>query len=350
MEEQNSDERSGTEEDSDNAVIHMGQHPSTAAPNAADSANITDYTSYETIFRPRRRELNRTPPGPGDEDYVEPFQAPVSGSESESASRPQHLRLQKQVASKTMKKPSPSPTRRSSNPVRMRKASAGGGGTPTSARPTSVYNDSPSSPLSMARHQRATSVQPRSSTTDIHYLGGDVSPPHGEHSSLSSSSSSSGGGRSSSLTRRQAQPEFTPLTPVSRIQIGGGGSAGLDRPMDRPAIVRPSRTSLQHEAGAYHHHQQHPDVQHHGMRASAPISRLSQPDLSMLHHQEQMRLMQQRCGCFTCFMSPFQMILKCNSRFTDIPSRLRSRSNILITLPHRRRPPLRRPAKIPTVT
>ena len=40
-------------------------------------------------------------------------------------------------------------------------------------------------------------------------------------------------------------PEFTPLTPVSRIQIGGGGAP--DRPLDRPTLVRPARTSLQHD-------------------------------------------------------------------------------------------------------
>ena len=141
-------------------------------------------------------------------------------------------------------------------------------------------------------------------TPQNYATGGDISPTHGDHSSLSSSSSSGGGGggggRSSSLNRRQTQPEFTPLTPVSRIHIssdGGGGS----RPLDRPAVVRPSRSSLQHDAGMYHHHQQQFQQQqlHHypelsGMRASAPASRLSQPDLSMLQHQEQMRMMQQQ--------------------------------------------------------
>lgn len=301
MEEQNSDDRSGTEEDSDNAVI-------TAGVNAGGSnANINDITNYENIFQPRRRELNRTPPAPGEDEY-EPFAAPMSGSESETAapaaaaaasSRPSHLRLQKQVANKNMKKVSPSPTRRSSQPIRLRKASTNSNSrsSPPAARPTSVYNDAPSSPIAMApRNQRATSVQPRSSS-DLNYTG-DISPTHGEHSSLSSSSSSSGGGggRSSSLNRRQQLPEFTPLTPVSRIQIGGGGGGGHDRPLDRPAVVRPGRSSLQHETGAYHHHQhqqQHPEF-HSGMRASAPASRMSQSDLTVLQHQEQMRLMQQQ--------------------------------------------------------
>ena len=95
VEEQNSDERSGTEEDSDNAVnaaVGVGM-AGVAASGAGivDAASITDYNGYENIFRPRRRELNRTPPM---ED--EPFQAPMSGSESESNSRPLHLRLQMQ--------------------------------------------------------------------------------------------------------------------------------------------------------------------------------------------------------------------------------------------------------------
>lgn len=325
VEEQNSDERSGTEEDSDNAAVNAAGMAMAGAANGEmiDAASINDYNGYQNIFRPRRRELNRTPPA---ED--EPFQAPMSGSESESSnSRPSHIRLQRQVADansnplnlakKGMKKqPSPSPTRRSSHPVRMRKtstnsASNGGSSSPTSnssqpqpLRPSSVYHESAassSSPVAAQRNQRATSVQPRSSS-DLNYAtatlsGGDISPTHGDHSSLSSSSSS--GGRSSSLNRRgQTQPEFTPLTPVSRIQIGPDGQSG--RPLDRPAQVRPGRSSLQHDAGMYHqqHLQQQQQPQHYadlsGMRASAPASRLSQPDLSMLHHQEQMRMMQQQ--------------------------------------------------------
>ena len=91
MEEQNSDERSGTEEDSDNAVNAAGGMLAAASGGIVDAASITDYNGYENIFRPRRRELNRTPPM---ED--EPFQAPMSGSESESNSRPSNLRLQMQ--------------------------------------------------------------------------------------------------------------------------------------------------------------------------------------------------------------------------------------------------------------
>ena len=183
MEEQNSDERSGTEEDSDNAVNAAGGMAGATSGGIVDAASINDYNGYQNIFRPRRRELNRTPPMDD-----EPFQAPMSGSESESNSRPSNIRLQMQkrdagsnplqLAKKEMKKPSPSPTRRSSHPVRMRKTStnsATGGSSPTTnssssqpqpLRPTSVYHEdaASSSPVSAHRNQRATSVQPRSSS------------------------------------------------------------------------------------------------------------------------------------------------------------------------------------------
>ena len=92
--------------------------------------------------------------------------------------------------------------------------------------------------------------------------GGDISPSLNVDSSSSGggSSTASSSGRSSSLNRHSAygnsvlnnnnnnlnhggRPDFTPLTPVSRIQIGG--SNGADRPLDRPTLVRPTRTSLQ---------------------------------------------------------------------------------------------------------
>lgn len=42
---------------------------------------------------------------------------------------------------------------------------------------------------------------------------------------------------------RGSAPDFTPLTPVSRIQIGG--STQPDRPLDRPTLVRPNRMNSQ---------------------------------------------------------------------------------------------------------
>ena len=57
MQEQNSDERSGTEEDSDNAVnTAAGGGGGMTAAVASDAASINDYNGYENIFRPRRRE------------------------------------------------------------------------------------------------------------------------------------------------------------------------------------------------------------------------------------------------------------------------------------------------------
>ena len=58
MQEQNSDERSGTEEDSDNAVNTAagGGGGGMTAAVASDAASINDYNGYENIFRPRRRE------------------------------------------------------------------------------------------------------------------------------------------------------------------------------------------------------------------------------------------------------------------------------------------------------
>ncbi|CAB4068467.1 KATNB1 [Lepeophtheirus salmonis] len=146
--------------------------------------------NYEHIFRPRKRELNRTPPPP-DELFLDPSEC---GGDLQTITattttlgvhhqllptRPAELRLM------SSKKASPSPTRRSgqnsnsiniipTNTVRHRRGSSSG--TPT--RPASVYDtpvsyengkttvhmreNTPGSPVS-GRNQRSTSVQPRSS-------------------------------------------------------------------------------------------------------------------------------------------------------------------------------------------
>ena len=146
-----------------------GTDDSDAPGNAAD---INDVNSYEHVFKPRRRELNRTPTRDMDSDP--PFEAP-SGSESELPSlRPSNLRLSQTIAKK--KKPSPSPTRRCSQPsmsassptssqvpLRVRRTS-------TSTRPISNVYDSNMTPSPSAGHLsssanrnvRSTSVQPRS--------------------------------------------------------------------------------------------------------------------------------------------------------------------------------------------
>ena len=48
-----------------------------------NQADINDVRNYENIFKPRGRELNRTPE-PKDEDEYELFQPPLSGSESDN--------------------------------------------------------------------------------------------------------------------------------------------------------------------------------------------------------------------------------------------------------------------------
>ena len=68
---------------SDEQSDKSGTDPEDSDGTAYTSADINDVQNYESIFRPRRRELNRTPPAEG-EEYDEPFQAPLSGSESEN--------------------------------------------------------------------------------------------------------------------------------------------------------------------------------------------------------------------------------------------------------------------------
>ena len=96
--------------------------------------------------------------------------------------------------------------------------------------------------------------------------------------------------------------DFTPLTPVSRIQIGGNN--GTDRPLDRPTLVRPNRTSLhnlsdqqqqqqptmaqmqpqQLQQNQQHQQQPEPFVQFYHNQPPPPShmrpTRMSQPDLS----------------------------------------------------------------------
>lgn len=141
-------------------------------------ADITDIQNYEQIFRPRQRELNRTPTY-DDEEFLAP-----ENSEPESLptipvmpppviQRPAHLKV-----AKSSKKPSPSPTRRASqpappsaysgSPVRMRKGSNPTTPTSTGIRP--VFEGQPSSPTRYYRpptspmlcsRRRSSSVQSR---------------------------------------------------------------------------------------------------------------------------------------------------------------------------------------------
>lgn len=169
-----------SEEQSDKS----GTDPEDSEENFSQ-ADINDYHHYEQIFRPRQRELNRTPTQDDEE-----FQAPDC-SEPESLptvpappppvvaaapiQRPAHLKVRK-----SSKKPSPSPTRRASqpgppsqqvysgSPVRLRKGS--NPTTPTSAGCRPIFEGQPASPTRYYRpptspmlssRRRSSSVQSR---------------------------------------------------------------------------------------------------------------------------------------------------------------------------------------------
>ena len=120
-----------------------------------NAPEISDFHHYEEIFRPRVRELNRTPepdefPAPeNSEPESLPFVPPVSEGPPQVLQRPAHLKVKK-----SSKKPSPSPTRRSSqpagpgysgSPVRIRKGS--NPTTPTSAGIRPIYETQPQQPM-----------------------------------------------------------------------------------------------------------------------------------------------------------------------------------------------------------
>jgi len=156
-------------------------------------ADITDYRHYEEIFRPRQRDLNRTPTM----DDEEIFQAPEETPEPVTViQRPAHLKVRK-----SSKKPSPSPTRRSSQP------------------PTSAPNQS--SPVRMRKGSN-----PPTPTT-----AGGARPPQFDGPPSPT--------RLPESVVRPPKMEYTSLTPVSKIQI----NQPSERPLDRPTLVRPQRTS-----------------------------------------------------------------------------------------------------------
>ena len=212
---------SGTDdqaEDSDSPVPVL-------ASKANNYTDITDVAGYENIFRPRARELTRTPP----------FEAP-SGSESESALipnptvvRPGNLRIGN----------SKSPTRRASQPSNPVHHHHHHHQSPGSRIRRISASDTPN------RNQRSTSVQPRSSN-DLVMNPGDASPPTQDIHHSQRAQSLSRTTTTTAAATATSSNSFTALTPVSRIQIGGS-QGPPDRPLDRPTLVRPNRTSLQHE-------------------------------------------------------------------------------------------------------
>jgi hypothetical protein len=101
-------DKSGTEGEDSDAVSH---------------ADIPDIGHYETIFRPRNRELNRTPPAD------EPFEAPAEMELPMRAAEP--TTVAGKLVSKQQKMVSPSPpTRRASQPAMYSAAAAGLSGYP----------------------------------------------------------------------------------------------------------------------------------------------------------------------------------------------------------------------------
>jgi len=250
-------QRPSVKEDPDAAGSDDGSGSSGGASAAQD---ITDVAGYESVFRPRRRQLTRTPP------HVEAFEAPLSGSENEVVTSPSslapslrtNLRIRNGRVSCSLAYPeplvmffslmqmpaskvSPSPTRRASQPTlshgystpdlsSVANTTASPLGRPvlhTAARARRISqqvsaDSSSSSPPTSAGHraQRAASVQPSSPSS---------SPPTRDS-------------RAGSVASHRVAS--TPPATVSRVQIGG--------PMDgRPAVVRPARVSLQENIEYY---------------------------------------------------------------------------------------------------
>ena len=223
-------DKSGTEGEDSDAVSH---------------ADIPDINHYETIFRPRNRELNRTPPAD------EPFEAPSGGSELEMLPMP--VRAADPTAfygsSKLLVKkgapvvsPSP-PTRRASQPA-MYSATAvavaavpgglsqGGGGSgsrrgsttglhpPDIMRPQEVHlRGTAHSGAVVSPHQRPYSV----------YGGEGVS---GENSRGSS-------GRTASVPRELGPPPGSPVRAAYRTAIPLGASEQLEEYLPDSLVVLP---------------------------------------------------------------------------------------------------------------
>ena len=244
-------DKSGTEGEDSDAVSH---------------ADIPDIGNYQNVFRPRNRELNRTPPPPD-----EPFEEPP-GSDLEMPMPVRAVDPMNFHASKLNKKVSPSPTRRASQPAMPSGYHSGvlGGrrGSVSSnsdvmkpqdfhmrhnphsgQRPVSVYDPSelrggrsssqsvprelPSSPV-RANFRTAVNLNTCKDSPDQEYLPGVPqhlsllpSVPYGATSPVKLSS---------------------PIKshPASSLPYSSPSYHPLVTPLDRPTAVRPQRTS---EAG-----------------------------------------------------------------------------------------------------
>jgi katanin p80 WD40 repeat-containing subunit B1 len=214
-------DKSGTEGEDSDAVSH---------------ADIPDINHYETIFRPRNRELNRTPPAD------EPFEAPPGGTELELMPMPVRAAdptaaaafygSNKHLAKSQQKVVSPSPpTRRASQPAMYSAtavavaaavpggfpSSGGGGGSGSRRGSTTGLHLDVMRPqevhLRGAPHSGTVSSQPPQRPYSVY--GGE-----GE-----SSRSGGGSGRTASVPREFGPPGGSPVRAAYRTAIPLGGAS-----------------------------------------------------------------------------------------------------------------------------
>lgn len=212
-------DKSGTEGEDSDAVSH---------------ADIPDINHYETIFRPRNRELNRTPPAD------EPFEAPPGASELEMLPMPvramdpttaafygsnKHLAKQQKVVS-----PSP-PTRRASQPAMYSAAAAlAAPAIPGGFPPSHSSGGGSGSRRGSTTGLHVDVMRPQ----EVHLRGtphsGAVVPPQQRPYSVyggegeNSRSGSSGSGRTASVPREFGPPgSGSPVRAAYRTAIPLGG-------------------------------------------------------------------------------------------------------------------------------
>jgi hypothetical protein len=227
--EETTSDKSGTEgEDSDAVASH---------------ADIPDINHYETIFRPRNRELNRTPPAD------EPFDDP----EMEMMPMPVNAKLQ--LTKQKIVTPSP-PTRRASQPAMTGPSSASS----STAYPQPSYSGSTSR---------------RGSTTGLHP---DVMRPQEVHLRSTPHSGTvaqrpysvygegeGGGGRGSGRPASQSVPRELGPPPGSPVRAAYRTAISLASPEQEEYLPEGGPSSYPQQAGSsvpYHHH------------AGSPVSRL----------------------------------------------------------------------------
>ena len=267
-------DKSGTEGEDSDAISH---------------ADIPDRGNYENVFRPRRTELNRTPPP------EEPFEQP-SSSDIDMPMPVRAIDPMNFHASKLNKKVSPSPTRRASQPAMptfghqgSRRGSVSAinngdvmkpqevhlrNGPHTGQRPSSVYDPSESRGKSVPREMPSSPVRASYRTAvnlnackdmpdqQLEYLPGVpqmqpyLSPvPYGSPLPVKPSSPSKS--QASSLPYPSPLPYSAP-------------GSNHSTPLDRPTAVRPHRTSESNSSGYGTHYQPSPQQHHQQERPPPP--------------------------------------------------------------------------------